>query len=234
MKKKQLLSALALSTIVLAQAGFVSAEEVTPADPSQPATEVVVPNDPGTPVEPTQPEVPVEPTTPIETPGDPSIPEPTEPTTPPTTDDSNQLDVTPETPQSEEKPDVSDQPATDRPVKQPEATQPEQPTEEKVSPSTGQVISTVSSEAPIETNTGVSVVSTKKGKVILSDGSEVAPEEIGAKTNDDKTITVTKKDGSKVTLPHTGEAKTLGLSLLGAIVALAGALFWKKKKVHDN
>lgn len=233
MKKKQLLSALALSTIVLAQAGFVSAEEVTPADPSQPAIEVVTPNDSGTPVDPIQPEVPEEPTTPIEIPGDPSVPAPTEPTTPPSTDETSQPEVTPEAPKTEETPDTT-KPATEKLVSKPEVSQPAQPTEGQVSPSTGQVVSMVTTEAPVETATGVSIVSTKEGKVVLSDGSEVAPEEVGGKTNEDKTITVTKKDGSKVTLPHTGDAKTLGLSLLGTLMALTGALVWKQKKIQNN
>lgn len=41
MKKKQLLATLALSSLVLAQAGLVSADELTPVDASQPATELV-------------------------------------------------------------------------------------------------------------------------------------------------------------------------------------------------
>ncbi|MDU5727390.1 MAG: LPXTG cell wall anchor domain-containing protein, partial [Neisseria sp.] len=98
----------------------------------------------------------------------------------------------------------------------------------------GQVVQNVTAEAPVETATGVSIVSTKEGKVVLSDGSEVSPETVGARTNEDKTITVTKKDGSKVTLPHTGDAKTLVLSFLGTLMAFTGALIWKQKKVQDN
>lgn len=97
MKKKQLLSALSLSIIVLAQAGFVSADEVTPVDPTAPAlttpvvpnpTELTEPVQPADPAKPTEPSKPVEPEKPTE-PSQPTAPsagkkdEPTEPATPP-------------------------------------------------------------------------------------------------------------------------------------------------------
>lgn len=238
MFKKQLYATLLLSSALLSVSTLASADEaptttdatapvvVTPTEPSQPVD---------TPEEPTpapDTEAPVDTTTPVETPTETPVPAPTDPTTTPTTEASSQPEVTPEAPKTEEKQDT--EPATEKPVSKPEVSQPTQPTEGQVSPSTGQVVSTVSSEAPVETATGVSIVSTKAGKVILSDGSEVAPEEIGGKVNEDKTITVTKKDGSKVTLPHTGDAKTLGLSLLGVLMALAGALVWKQKKIQNN
>lgn len=214
MMKKPLLATLLLSSALLSVSTLASADEATtPTDPTT-APVVVTPTEPtqlvDVPVEPTpapDTEAPVDTTTPVETPTETPVPAPTDPTTTPTT---------------EEDPS------------QPEVSQPTQPTEGHVSPSTGQVVSTVSSEAPVETATGVSIVSTQSGKVILSDGSAVAPEEVGGKTNEDQTITVTKKDGSKVTLPYTGDAKTLGLSLLGALMALTGALVWKQKKVQNN
>ncbi|HEO6583797.1 TPA: LPXTG cell wall anchor domain-containing protein [Streptococcus agalactiae] len=236
MFKKQLYATLLLSSALLSVSTLTSADETTtPTDPTT-APVVVTPTEPtqpvDVPVEPTPaptPEAPVDTTTPVETPTETPAPAPTDPTTAPSTEESSQPEVTPEAPKTEETPDTTE-PATEKPVSQPEISKPEQPTEGQVSPSTGQVVSTVSSEAPVETATGVSIVSTKEGKVVLSDGSEVAPETIGGKTNEDQTITVTKNDGSKVTLPHTGEAKTLGLSLLGALMALTGALVWKQKK----
>ncbi|HEO7896917.1 TPA: LPXTG cell wall anchor domain-containing protein [Streptococcus agalactiae] len=240
MTKKQLMTTLAVSTLVLAQAGLISADEITPTDPSQPVTEVVTPTVPDTPVnpstdqltspeEPNQPLVPTQPST-----GDETTPtDPSQPATAPTQPSENPKPSEPET-----QPEVNDKdttPAVETPKEEPKTpTTPTAPKEGEVSPSTGQVVSTVSPEAPVETAAGVSIVSTKEGKVVLSDGSQVAPEEVGGKTNEDKTITVTKKDGSKVTLPHTGDAKTLGLSLLGALMALTGALVWKQKKVQDN
>ena len=94
---------------------------------------------------------------------------------------------------------------------------------------TGQVVQNVSSEAPVQTNTGVKIVSTENGLVKLSDGSLVTPEAVGAVTNADKTISVTKADGKKATLPHTGEAQSL-LSFLGvALSTVAGYVFRKKQ-----
>ncbi|KLL36506.1 LPXTG cell wall anchor domain-containing protein [Streptococcus agalactiae] len=239
MTKKQLLTTLTVSTLLLSQAGLVSADEVTPTDPSQPVTEVVTPTTPVTPVETPdeQPSQPTDPTSPVDeiTPTDPTQPSTGDEATP---TDPSQPSEQPTPSEPETKPEVIDkdtEPAVETPKEEPKTpTTPTAPKEGEVSPSTGQVVSTVSPEAPVETAAGVSIVSTKEGKVVLSDGSQVAPETIGGKTNEDKTITVTKKDGSKVTLPHTGDAKTLGLSLLGALMALAGALVWKQKKVQNN
>ena len=44
MKKKQLITALATSTLVLSTAGTAFADEVTPIDPTTPSTEVVTPD----------------------------------------------------------------------------------------------------------------------------------------------------------------------------------------------
>ena len=75
MKKKQLLSALALSTLALAQAGFVSADEVTPVDPSAPSTEVVTPAETSTPAVTTDTTVPVDTTAEQPAPVDPKTPD---------------------------------------------------------------------------------------------------------------------------------------------------------------
>ena len=72
MNKKQVLATLALSTIALAQAGFVSADELAPIDSSTPTTEVVTPT---TPSASTETEAPaVQPTEPSVTPVDPTAP----------------------------------------------------------------------------------------------------------------------------------------------------------------
>ena len=93
---------------------------------------------------------------------------------------------------------------------------------------TGQVVSNVTPSAPVYTNTGYQIVSTQNGQVVLSDGSTVAPEAIGAVTNTDKTITVTKADGTKATLPETGEAASF-LAVVGTgLLGLVGFLFKKK------
>lgn len=96
------------------------------------------------------------------------------------------------------------------------------------STSTGQAVHDIT-KAPVQTNTGVKIVSTENGLVKLSDGSLVTPEAVGAVTNADKTISVTKADGKKATLPHTGEAQSL-LSFLGAaLLTVAGYVFRKKQ-----
>ena len=99
------------------------------------------------------------------------------------------------------------------------------------STSTGQTVQDVTEQNPVRTNTGAQIVSTRDGQVILSDGTVTSPESIGAKTNADKTITVTKEDGSTVTLPHTGDKNTVAFGILGAMFAVAGlTLAFKNKK----
>lgn len=248
MKKKQLLSALALSTLALAQAGFVSADEVTPVDPSAPSTEVVTPAETSTPAVTTDTTVPVDTTA--------EQPAPVNPTTPDTSsttekpqgkDNAGSLDgvptdkpVTPDTSLTTDKPQGKDNAESldgvpaEKPKTTDEANEQGKSQIGTTSTSTGQTVQDVTEQNPVRTNTGAQIVSTRDGQVILSDGTVTSPEAIGAKTNEDKTITVTKKDGSKVTLPHTGDAKTLGLSFLGALMAFAGTLIWKQKKVQDN
>lgn len=241
MKKKQLLSALALSTLALAQAGFVSADEVTPVDPSAPSTEVVTPVEPSTPAVTTDTTVPVDVTTTEQTtPVDPTTPS-TE-VTPPSDEQGkdnagDNLEVT--DPSQGEQPAPSGEQGKDNagenldvPSEQPKTT--EQANQQgvsqvgTVSTSTGQVVQNVTPDAPVQTNTGASIVSTQNGQVVLSDGSTVAPEAIGAVTNTDKTITVTKADGTKATLPETGEAANF-LAVVGTgLLGLVGFLFKKK------
>lgn len=258
MKKKQLLSALALSTLALAQAGFVSADEVTPVDPSAPSTEVVTPVEPSTPAVTTDTTVPVDVTTTEQTtPVDPTTPS-TE-VTPPSDEQGkdnagDNVDVPEPAPQGKDSagdnlevtdPSQGEQPAPsgeqgkdnagenlDVPSEQPKTT--EQANQQgvsqvgTVSTSTGQVVQNVTPDAPVQTNTGASIVSTQNGQVVLSDGSTVAPEAIGAVTNTDKTITVTKADGMKATLPETGEAASF-LAVVGTgLLGLVGFLFKKK------
>ena len=99
---------------------------------------------------------------------------------------------------------------------------------------TGQVVQNVTAQAPVVTNTGATIVSTKDGQLVLSDGSTVTPEAVGATTNSDKTITVTKADGTKATLPETGDKARSLLSALGAgLLVAAGFLAqkaWSRKE----
>ena len=276
MNKKQVLATLALSTIALAQAGYVSADELAPVDSSAPTTEVVTPTAPSASteteapaVQPTAPsastetEAPaVQPTEPSVTPVDPTIPANTSSTTdkgepaiqpelseavvsdkgePAIQPELSEAVVTnkgtpevqPELPKAE-KPKTTDE--ANKPKTTDEANKPKTTDEANeqgksqigtISTATGQVVHDVT-KAPVETNTGASIVSTQGGNVVLSDGSVVAPEEVGGTVNEDKTISVTDKEGKLKTLPNTGTAKSI-LTTIGGMLMTAVGYFYKKK-----
>lgn len=92
---------------------------------------------------------------------------------------------------------------------------------------TGQIVQDVTSASPVYTNTGVTIISTKNGQVVLSNGEVVAPEKIGAKSNADGTISVTTKDGKKETLPNTGinDIVSLIMAILGGFLLVFGMTF---------
>ena len=269
MNKKQVLAALALSTIALAQAGYVSADELAPIDSSAPTTEVVTPTAPSTStetdapaVQPTAPSASTETEAPTTQPTEPSV-TPVDPTTPDTSstkdkpqgkDNAESLDgvstdkpVTPDTSSTTDKGEPAIQPALPEAVVTNKGTpevQPELPKAElpkttveaneqgksqigTTSTSTGQVVHDVTKE-PVETNTGASIVSTQGGNVVLSDGSVVAPEEVGGTVNEDKTISITDKEGKLKTLPNTGTAESI-LSTIGGMLLIAVGYFYKKK-----
>ena len=245
MKKKQLLSALALSTLALAQAGFVSADEVTPVDPSAPSTEVVTPAETSTPAVTTDTTVPVDTTAEQPAPVDPKTPDTSSTTDKPQgKDNAASLDgvptdkpVTPDTSSTTDKPQGKDNAKSldgvpaEKPKTTDEANEQGKSQIGTTSTSTGQTVQDVTEQNPVRTNTGAQIVSTRDGQVILSDGTVTSPEAIGAKTNADKTITVTKEDGSTVTLPHTGDKNTVALGILGAMTAVGGlTLAFKNKK----
>lgn len=250
MNKKQVLATLALSTIALAQAGFVSADEVTPIDSSAPTTEVVTPTAPSASTETEAPAV--QPTDPSVTPVD-----PTAPSAPQDKDNAESLDGVPadkpaasDKPQDKDnaesldgvpadKPAASDKPQdkdnaesldgvpAEKPKTTDEANEQGKSQIGTTSTSTGQVVHDVTKE-PVETNTGASIVSTQNGNVVLSDGSVVAPEEVGATVNEDKTISVTDKEGKLKTLPNTGTTESI-LGAIGSMLLTAVGYFYKKK-----
>ena len=95
---------------------------------------------------------------------------------------------------------------------------------------TGQVVQEVSPSAPVQTETGASIVSTQNGNVVLSDGSVVAPEAVGGTVNEDKTISVTDKDGKLKTLPNTGLKESILLTFAGfGLLAIVISFFLKKR-----
>ena len=247
MNKKQVLATLALSTLALAQAGFVSADELAPIDSSAPTTEVVTP---------TAPSVSTETEAPSNQPTEPSV-TPVDPTAPSDKDNAGSLDGVPAdkpAPSDKaqdkdnagsldgvpaDKPEPSDK-AQDKdnagsldgvPDEQPKTTDQanQQGTSQigTTSTATGQVVHDVTKD-PVETNTGASIVSTQGGNIVLSDGSVVAPEVLGAVTNEDKTISVSTADGKMVTLPNTGTEQSF-LALIGGMLMTAVGYFYKKK-----
>ena len=226
MNKKNVLATLALSTIALAQAGYVSADEIAPIDSSAPATEVVTP---------TTPSASTETEAPATQPAEPSV-TPVDPTTPSVQDKDNagSLDgVTTDKPAPSDKPQDKDNAGSldGVPAEEPKTTdQANQQGKSQIgttSSSTGQVVHDVIKD-PVETNTGVAIVSTQNGNVVLSDGSVVAPEEVGGTVNEDKTISVTDKDGKLKTLPNTGTTESI-LGVIGSMLLTAVGYFYKKK-----
>ena len=271
MNKKQLLATLALSTIALVQAGYVSADELAPIDSSAPTTEIVSPTEPTT----TQTEGTADQTiAPSVTPIDPTVPS----DKPQGKDNAENLDgvpndkpATPDQPAPSDKPQgkdnagvptpsdksqdkdnagsldgvPADKPAPsdkvqdkdnagsldgvpdEKPKTTDQANQQGKSQIGTISTSTGQVVHDVTKD-PVETNTGASIVSTQGGNVVLSDGSVVAPEAVGGTINEDKTISVTDKDGNLKTLPNTGTAESM-LGTIGGMLLTAVGYFYKKK-----
>lgn len=229
MNKKQVLatlalSTLALSTLALAQAGYVSADELAPIDSSAPTTEVVTPTAPSASTETEAPAV--QPTEPSVTPVDPTTPDTS------STTDKGEPAIQPALPEAvvtnKGTPEVQPElPKAELPKTTVEANEQGKSQIGTTSTSTGQVVHDVTKE-PVETNTGASIVSTQGGNVVLSDGSVVAPEEIGGTVNEDKTISVTDKEGKLKTLPNTGTAKSI-LTTIGGMLMTAVGYFYKKK-----
>ena len=238
-KKKQVLATLALSTIALAQAGSVYADELAPIDSSAPTTEVVTPTAPSAS---TETEAPVtQPTEPSVTPVDPTTPDASSTVDKPQgKDNAESLDgvstdkpTVPDTSSTTDKPQGKDNAESldGVPAEKPKTTDQanQQGTSQigTTSTATGQVVHDVTKD-PVETNTGASIVSTQGGNIVLSDGSVVAPEALGAVTNEDKTISVSTADGKMVTLPNTGTEQSF-LASIGGMLMTAVGYFYKKK-----
>ena len=160
---------------------------------------------------PTVPEVPAEPTTPA-TPEAPATPAPT-------ADSSTKPADKPEDPAS----------ATDKGTS--EAPQNSETPAVNVN---GQPVVTVTPTAPVITAAGQTIVSTQNSQIVIAntDGttSVVAPEAVGCKVNADGTLTGKDAKGKEVTLPKTGEASTVILTLAGTFFLAAAAFLGLKKR----
>lgn len=160
---------------------------------------------------PTVPEVPAEPTTPA-TPETPATPAPT-------ADSSTKPADKPEDPAS----------ATDKGTS--EAPQNSETPAVNVN---GQPVVTVTPTAPVITAAGQTIVSTQNSQIVIAntDGttSVVAPETVGFKVNADGTLTGKDAKGKEVTLPKTGEASTVILTMAGTFFLVAAAFLGLKKR----
>lgn len=203
-----------------------STEQVTPS--TAPSSEVVIPDegsttpstDTGSTTEPT---VPVDPTNPSS-----DVTEVTDDNgvatnhTVPTTDGGTAT-VTPDTSVPTNNPNISAETAANAGASQVGTT----------STVTGQIVQDVTTDSPVYTNTGATIVSTQNGSVVLADGTITSPESIGATTNSDGTISVTTATGESTTLPMTGDENTTLLSILGSALAAIGGLFFKKRQYFN-
>ena len=160
---------------------------------------------------PTVPEVPAEPTTPA-TPETPT-------TSAPTADSSTKPVDKPEDPAS----------ATDKGTSE----APQNPETPAVNVN-GQPVVTVTPTAPVITAAGQTIVSTQNSQIVIAntDGttSVVAPETVGFKVNADGTLTGKDAKGKEVTLPKTGEASTVILTMAGTFFLAAAAFLGLKKR----
>ena len=156
---------------------------------------------------PTVPEVPAEPTTPA-TPETPATPAPTaDSSTKPADKPTEKPADKPEDPAS----------ATDKGTSE----APQNPETPAVNVN-GQPVVTVTPTAPVITAAGQTIVSTQN--------SQIAPETVGFKVNADGTLTGKDAKGKEVTLPKTGEASTVILTLAGTFFLAAAAFLGLKKR----
>ena len=228
-----------------------SSEVVLPSETPSVETPTVPAETPTVPVPSETPTIPAEtPTIPSDTPTT-ELPQgkdnaesldgvPTVPSKPQGKDNAESLDgvptdkpVTPDTSSTKDKPQGKDNAESldgvpaEKPKTTVEANEQGKSQIGTTSTSTGQVVHDVIKE-PVETNTGASIVSTQNGNLVLSNGSVVAPEEVGGTVNEDKTISVTDKDGKLKTLPNTGTAESI-MGTIGAMLFAAVVYFYKKK-----
>ena len=166
---------------------------------------------------PTVPEVPAEPTTPA-TPETPATPAPTADSS---TQPADKPTEKPEDPAS----------ATDKGTSE----APQNPETPAVNVN-GQPVVTVTPTAPVITAAGQTIVSTQNSQIVIAntDGttSVVAPETVGFKVNADGTLTGKDAKGKEVTLPKTGEASTVILTLAGTFFLATAAFLGLKKRAQ--
>ena len=164
---------------------------------------------------PTVPEVPAEPTTPAT---------PEAPATPAPTADSSTKPADKPTEKPEDPASATDKGTSEAP----------QNSETPAVNVNGQPVVTVTPTAPVITAAGQTIVSTQNSQIVIAntDGttSVVAPETVGFKVNADGTLTGKDAKGKEVTLPKTGEASTVILTMAGTFFLAAAAFLGLKKR----
>ena len=166
------------------------------------------------------------------TPTTPTVPEvPAEPTTPATPAPTADSSTTPADKPTEKPADKPEEPTSPTDKGTSEAAQtPETPAVNV----NGQPVVTVTPTAPVITAAGQTIVSTQNSQIVIAntDGttSVVAPEAVGFKVNADGTLTGKDAKGKEVTLPKTGEASTVILTLAGTFFLAAAAFLGLKKR----
>ena len=252
-KKKQLLAALAVSTVALTQAGLVSADEVSipgalndvsvvaETQPIDPSTPIVPPTPPDPSTPPTTPGVPPDPSTPPATPDVPTTPE-----TPPSTDgsdtDNSGGDNNPGTGGDTENPS---NPGTGGDTENPsnpgiggDTTTPSNPSQPSNPPITDDAVNkdgqgniTVKPQVVAPNQT---VVGTQNGQLLVQDTSGntrlADVTDFGGQKNANGTVSFKTTDGKTVTLPETGSTSGTLLSLLGSMLLGFVGFLWKKKQ----
>lgn len=177
-------------------------------EPSNPDSEITEPEMPDEPEQ-----TSTEPTEPIEQPVTIEVP----------TTDGGSATVTPDTSVSTNNPNISAETAAQAGASQVGTT----------SQVTGQIVQDVTTDSPVYTNTGATIVSTQDSQVVLSDGTITSPEAIGATTNSDGTISVTTSTGEITTLPKTGDELTplnIILSAFGVFLFALGIFGIRRKE----
>ena len=168
------------------------------------------------------------PTTP--TPTAPEVTTPATPETPATPAPTADSSTTPADKPTEKPADKPEEPASPTDKGTSEAAQTSETPAVNVN---GQPVVTVTPTAPVVTAAGQTIVSTQNSQIVIAntDGttSVVAPEAVGFKVNADGTLTGKDAKGKEVTLPKTGEASTVILTLAGTFF-LAAAVFLGLKK----
>lgn len=240
MTKKHMLTLLS-TTVLLTQGAVTFADEVVPVDPTAPSTGVVVPDtsqSQGTDTSETSPVDPTVPSTPdtgsetetTQTEEEPSVPQP-EPETPPTdtgevevpTTDGGTATVTPDTSVPTNNSNITAETAQNAGASQVGTT----------STVTGQVVQDVTSTHPVQLANGSTITDIRDGMVTLSTGEKISPEAVGITQNSDGTYSAKTIQGDLVTLPHTGEKNTAGLSAIGFfLMSLLGVVSWRKHQKH--